>query len=81
MESEEVKSHLYSFAEVVEIVESVGHEVLHLALTPTSINSLDERKYQSSTQWLKLIELEMSICTAPELLRVGSHLLCVARKK
>ena len=75
-----VKSHLYTVAEVEDLAENVGCEILELASTPTIINSLDESKYREPKKWQKLKNLELKACTQPELLGIGSHLLCVAKK-
>lgn len=77
---DEVRSHLYTVAEVRELVSEAGCEPLELASTPVVINSLDESKYHSGEKWEKLKALELKVCTEPELLGIGTHLLCVARK-
>jgi len=76
----EVKAHLYTVTEMTGLLKEAGCEIMEVASTPTIINSLDEVKYREEEKWKKLKALEMKVCTVPELLGIGSHLLCVARK-
>ena len=75
-----VNAHLYTVTEMRELVQEAGCEIMELASTPTIINSLDESKYHDEKKWEELKALEFRVCTVPELLGIGSHLLCVARK-
>ncbi len=77
---DEVKSHLYTLGEVKDLVESSGCEIFEMASTPTVINSLDESRYHEPEKWQKLIDLELKACTTPELLGIGTHILCIAKK-
>lgn len=81
------KTHLYTIEEMTKLLESAGYEVLEIASTPTLADTvdkraffaeLDEEAFQSKLEKLKA--LEMQLCTQPELLGVGLHLLFVARK-
>lgn len=76
----QLKARLYTAAELTGLLKSAGCEILEVASTPTIINSLDEGRYRVEAKWKKLKALELSVCTVPELLGIGSHLLCVARK-
>jgi ubiquinone/menaquinone biosynthesis C-methylase UbiE len=81
------KTHLYTVDEMTELLKSAGCEVLEIASTPTLADTidkqaffaeLDEEAFQS--KWEKLKTLELQLCTQPELLGTGLHLLFVARK-
>ena len=76
----EVRAHLYTVAEMTKFIKEAGCEILEVASTPTIINSLDESKYHEEAKWAKLKSLEWAACTVPELLGIGSHLLCIAKK-
>jgi S-adenosylmethionine-dependent methyltransferase len=76
----EVRAHLYTVTEMMGLIKEAGCEIMEVASTPTIINSLDESKYHDEERWAKLKALELAACTTPELLGIGSHLLCVARK-
>lgn len=76
----EVKARLYTVAELTGLLKGAGCEIIEVASTPVIISSLDEGKYHQEMKWEKLKALELSVCTAPELLGIGSQLLCVARK-
>ncbi len=76
----EVKARLYTVAEMTGMLKQAGCEIVEVASTPTIINSLDERRYHQEENWEKLKALELRVCTVPELLGTGSHLLCIAKK-
>jgi hypothetical protein len=48
---------------------------------PTFADTIDSSLYCDPGEWEKLKRLELEICTRPELLGVGLHLLFVAKKK
>ena len=47
---------------------------------PAFADTIDSNLYCDRGEWEKLKRLELEICTRPELLRVGLHLLFVAKK-
>ena len=57
-----------------------GCEVVEIGSTPTLLNSWNQVGYPPEKRE-KLMALELKLCTLPELLGVGHHLFCVARKK
>jgi hypothetical protein len=44
------------------------------------INSRDEAQYRTEEKWERLKALELKACQTPELLGIGTQLLCVAKK-
>ena len=81
------RTHLYTVDEMTTLLESTGCEVLEVASTPTLADTIDKKAFfaelseqESRDKWERLKALEMQICTKPELLGVGLHLLFVARK-
>jgi ubiquinone/menaquinone biosynthesis C-methylase UbiE len=81
------RTHLYTIEEMTELLESAGCEVLEIASTPTLADTIDKHAFFAELseeafqdKWKKLKALEMQLCTRPELLGVGLHLLFVARK-
>lgn len=81
------KTHLYTVDEMTRLLESAGCEVLEIASTPTLSDTIDQKAFFADlgedafqVRWRKLKSLEMELCTQPELLGVGLHLLFVARK-
>lgn len=76
----EVKARLYTVAELTGLLKGAGCEIIEVASTPTIISSLDEGQYHDEAKWRQLKALELSVCAVPELLGIGSHLLCVAKK-
>jgi ubiquinone/menaquinone biosynthesis C-methylase UbiE len=75
------RTHLYTVDEMVELLEGQGCELLEVASTPTFADTLDTSQYMEKQKWAKLKDLEMGMCTRPELLGMGLRLLFVARKK
>ena len=58
-----------------------GCRVLEVASTPTFADTLDMSQYHNEEdKWEKLKRLELEMCTRPELLGMGLHLLFVVRK-
>jgi ubiquinone/menaquinone biosynthesis C-methylase UbiE len=76
----QVEMHLYTVAEMAGLLTACGLEILEWASTPVIINSRDEGKYSAEEQWQRLKALEFKACQKPELLGIGTQLLCVARK-
>ena len=72
-------AHLYTVAELTQLLTGAGCEVLEIVSTPTLVDTWEQNGY-SADQWQKLKALELQVCQAPELLGVGHHLFCVARK-
>lgn len=72
-------ARLYTAAELTNQLEQTGCEVLDIASTPTILDGWDQSSYPKESRE-KLVALELGVCTVPELLGVGHHLLCVARK-
>jgi ubiquinone/menaquinone biosynthesis C-methylase UbiE len=75
------RTHLYTAEEMVELLLEQGCEVLEMASTPTFADTIDISGYLEGGQWEKLKALELEMCTRPELLGMGLHLLFVARKR
>ena len=76
---EGVYAHLYTAAELTNLLGQAGCTLLELASTPTLMDSWDQSTYSEEKQQ-KLKALELKVCTVPELLGAGHHLFCVARK-
>lgn len=77
---EGARAHLYIVAELTGLVQEAGCEILEMASTPTLVDSWDQSTYpESKRNGLKALELK--VCTIPELLGMGHHLFCVARKR
>jgi ubiquinone/menaquinone biosynthesis C-methylase UbiE len=81
------KTHLYTVDEMTRLLESAGCEILEIASTPTLSDTIDQKAFfaeldeqELQDKWEKLKALEIKICTQPELLGVGLHLLFIARK-
>lgn len=77
--AEGVYARLYTAAELTGQLEQAGCEVLEIASTPTILDGWDQSSYPEESRD-KLVALELDVCTVPELLGVGHHLLCIARK-
>ena len=75
------RTHVYSIEEMKQLLEKNGCEVLEIASTPTITDTVDRKQFYEPKKWAKLKKLEMEICTKPELLGIGNHLLFIARKK
>jgi hypothetical protein len=72
--------HLYTVAELTALIESAGCEIVEIASTPTLLDAWEQSTYPEDQQE-KLKALELRVCTVPELLGTGHHLLCVAMKR
>ncbi|MFC2037549.1 class I SAM-dependent methyltransferase [Chloroflexota bacterium] len=78
------KTHLYTVPEMGTLLQDHGCDLLETASTPTLADAIDRqvyRAYHEKGEWEKLKSLELEICTRPELLGMGLHLLFVARKR
>jgi SAM-dependent methyltransferase len=73
------RTHLYTVSEMTELIEGAGCQVLEVASTPTLSDTFDHELYAGSSRWEALKRLELALCTRPELLGMGLHLLFVAR--
>ena len=74
------RTHLYTVDEMRGLLEGFGCQVLEIASTPSLADSIDVSQYKDGDSWDALRELELDICTHPELLGIGTHLLFVVRK-
>jgi ubiquinone/menaquinone biosynthesis C-methylase UbiE len=72
-------ARLYTVAELTALLKESGCEIVEVASTPTLVDSWDQSKYPAEKRE-KLKALELKVCTVPELLGAGHHLLCIARK-
>ena len=72
-------AHLYTALEFTRLLEQAGCAILELASAPTLVDSWDQSAYPEERRE-KLKALELKVCTVPELLGIGHHLFCVARK-
>jgi len=72
-------AQLYTVAEMMQLLTEAGCEILEIASTPTLVNTWEQNTY-SAEQWQMLQELELKVCTLPELRGVGHHLICIAQK-
>jgi ubiquinone/menaquinone biosynthesis C-methylase UbiE len=77
--AEGVTARLYTVTELTRLVETAGYEVLTMASTPILFPSWHQDTYPEKDRE-ELMQLEMEMCTKPELLGMGHHLICVARK-
>jgi ubiquinone/menaquinone biosynthesis C-methylase UbiE len=73
------KTHAYTIEEMTGILKKNNCEILEIASTPTITDAVIKKN--AYTDWKKLKALELELCTKPELLGIGNHLLFVARKK
>ena len=74
------KTHVYDITEMKRLLEKNGCKVLEIASTPTVADTVDQGLFREPKEWAKLKKLEMEICTKPELLGIGNHLLFIAKK-
>ncbi|MDP6041156.1 MAG: class I SAM-dependent methyltransferase [Candidatus Latescibacteria bacterium] len=74
------RTHLYTTDEMTALLAKSGCEVLKVASTPTFADTIDKSMYDDDEKWRKLKALELEVCTKPELLGMGDHLLFIARK-
>ena len=73
-------THVYTVDEMTELLERNGCRVLEVASTPTLTDTVDATRFQHRGEWERLKMLELELCTRPELLGMGLHLLFVATK-
>lgn len=74
------RTHLYTVEEMKSLLEENGCRLLKVASTPSISDTFDIATYIEINKWDKLKDLELEICTRPELLGTGQHLLFVAEK-
>jgi SAM-dependent methyltransferase len=74
------RTHVYTVDEMTVLLERNGCRVLEVASTPTLTDTVDATKFQERGEWERLKALELELCTRPELLGMGLHLLFVATK-
>ncbi len=72
-------ARLYTVAEITQLLTGAGCTILEIASTPTLVDTWEQNAC-TAEQWRKLKALELKVCQVPELLGVGHHLFCVARK-
>jgi hypothetical protein len=75
------RTHLYTVSEMGSLLERNGCRLVEVASTPSLSDTIDVAQYIEMGQWEGLKALELEICSKPELLGVGLHLLFVARKE
>ena len=74
-------TYVYSIKEMTKFLHDNSFETLKIASTPTITDTIDRSLFYEPHRWEQLKSLELSLCTQPELLGVGNHLLFVCRKK
>lgn len=74
------RTHLYTIGEMRALLEQNWCQLLEVASTPSISNTFDVTHYIEMNMWDDLKEIELEICTTPELLGIGLHLLFVAQK-
>jgi S-adenosylmethionine-dependent methyltransferase len=74
------RTHLYTVSEMRELIEGAGCQILEVASTPTVSDTFGRELYAESGRREALKRLELELCTRPELLGMGLHLLFVARR-
>jgi S-adenosylmethionine-dependent methyltransferase len=76
------RTHLYTVEEMAGLLDARGCDLLEVASTPTFGDTMDLEPYKAdASRWKALKALELEVCTRPELLGMGHHLLFVARKR
>ena len=75
------RTHLYTASEMRSMLGKYGCRLLEAASTPSLSDTIDTAPYIETNQWEALKELEMKICTQPELQGAGLHLLFIAQKE
>jgi len=74
-------ARLYTVTEITRLLEAAGCEVVEVVSTPTLLASFSQDRYcEAEDKWAELMALELKLCRIPELLGMGHHLFCVARK-
>jgi SAM-dependent methyltransferase len=74
-------THLYTVDEMHSLLERNGCQVLEVAATPSLADTFNVEPYLEMGLWEELKAIELELCTQPELLGVGLHLLFVAHKR
>jgi SAM-dependent methyltransferase len=74
------RTHLYTVPEMSTLIEESGCEIIEVASTPSISDTIDTMDYSGGGDWEQLKQLELEICTQPELLGIRMHLLFIARK-
>ncbi len=77
---EDTFARLYTANELTTMLKNAGCEIMEIGSTPILANSWEQSSYPKEKRQ-KLKELELKFCTIPELLGIGHHLFCVARKR
>jgi ubiquinone/menaquinone biosynthesis C-methylase UbiE len=75
------RTHVYDISEMKKLIEKNGCTIIEIASTPTISDTVNKKPFKNPKDWKKLKKLEMELCTKPELLGVGNHLLFIAKKK
>jgi len=65
---------------MASLLAGQGCQVLEVASTPTLADTLDAGLYAEPERRAGLKRLELDLCTRPELLGMGLHLLFLVRK-
>jgi ubiquinone/menaquinone biosynthesis C-methylase UbiE len=74
------RTHLYTVSEMERVLEASGCRLVDVASTPSLSDTIDVAQYVETDSWEELKALELEICSEPELLGTGVHLLFVAQK-
>jgi len=75
------RTHLYMVEEMTGLLEKHSCSILEVASTPAFADTIDISTYSEKGRWEDLKRLELEVCTSPELLGMGFHLLFVAKKE
>ena len=75
------RTHLYTVSEMRSLLEDNGCQVLKVAVTPALADTFDVKPYLDRNLWEELKAIELQLCTQPELLGIGLHLLFMAQKR
>ena len=74
------RTHLYTVQEMTDLLTDNGCEILEIVGTPPHSAAYDYGNF-TGNRWDELKELEIELCSQPEVLGAGLHLMFVARKK
>lgn len=74
------RTRLYTVSEMESMLASNDCRVVEAASTPSLAATVDVSPYIEAHRWEELVQLELQICSSPELLGVGEHLMFVAQK-
>jgi ubiquinone/menaquinone biosynthesis C-methylase UbiE len=75
------RTHLYTVSEMASLLEQNSCRLIEVASTPSLSDTIDVGRYIETDRWEELKALELEICSEPELLGTGLHLLFVAQKE